>query len=194
MVAFSYLHWDDSCKQKTLFLSAFIFSPFSLGIVMLLCFKLCLLSLPSCHSAVKVKYFWSLLLASTCRSAFDTWTAIFTCTQSIYNKSQYKVYVLFSFYDCSTMWVQLKKTVWNYCYASVLGTVLTGFERSKIFEHLYQIQPASSRILPGLCFRSWISLPVGLCSVSTTSTELQIQWQHDQSLAKPCPPSESSWK
>jgi len=55
------------------------------------------------------------------------------------------------------------------------------------------MQPASNGILLGLHFRSWISLPAGLCSVSTTFTEPEIQRQHDRSLTKPRPPSESSW-
>jgi len=74
-----------------------------------------------------------------------------------------------------------------------LRTIFTGFERSKIFDLLYQMQPVYTGILPGLCFRLWISLPAGLCSVFTTFTEWEIQWQHDQSLAKPRPPSKSSW-
>ena len=30
----------------------------------------------------------------------------------------------------------------------------------------------SDAVLPGLCFRPWISLPVGLCSMSTAFAEL----------------------
>ena len=45
----------------------------------------------------------------------------------------------------------------------------------------------------GLGSLSWIFLPAGLCSVSTTFTEPEIQRQHDWSLVKPRPPSESSW-
>jgi len=71
---------------------------------------------------------------------------------------------------CERSW----KTVWNCFYVSVSCTVFTGFERSKIFDRLYQMQPASNGILPGLCFKPWISLPAGLCSVSRTFTEREI--------------------
>jgi len=56
-------------------------------------------------------------------------------------------------------------------------------------ECLYQMQPVSSGVLPGLHFRPWIFLSAGYCSVSTAFTELDIQCQHDWSQEKPHPPN-----
>ena len=65
-----------------LFSSAFIFSLHSLGIIRLLCFKLSLLSLSSCCSAMKVNTSYSPRLPS--RFAFDTWTHVKALASNLY--------------------------------------------------------------------------------------------------------------
>ena len=93
------------------------------------------------------------------------------------------VFVLWLFYSVSVV----KKAVWNHCYISISCTVFTSFERNKIFERLYmyQMQPASNGVLPGLCFRPWISLLLVFvwCPQLLQNWRYSVQRQHDRSLA-----------
>ena len=77
----------------------------------------------------------------------------------------------FTFCCCSTIVLKCECCPENSvscCSVSISCTIFNGFEFSRAFECLWWMQPVSNTVLPGVCFRPWISPCWSLLGVHRT--------------------------